>query len=902
MRHTLFFKGLILPVLLLVFIGSAGPAIFGQCLTPPSGLTGWWAGDGSPLDNRGPNHATFVNGPVYAAGEVNQAFSFNGTNQYLAIPQTADLPVRGTNSFTIEAWVRHLGDDSPSIFNLFAYRSGGDDVQFIITRTEVVVWATTAYGVIMRFPHGVDPTVWNHFAFTRSGNIWRAYVNGGQVGTDLNVNVNLPTPSTTQNVGTTGGADTQFALGMLDEFSLYSRALTQPEILAVYNAGAGGKCPQYATVPVGLVSWWQADDNALDSRGQNHGQLQNGADFATGKAGRAFNFDGIDDYVEVPHSSSLDITGAITMEAWFRQNAVGFGTILSKGDGNCSVGTCSYDLQISETGADGKITFVLYGGYPGDHYVTTASLIVPNRWYHLAVTWDGTTANPDNVRLYLNGVFVQSWTKTTPLAANTQNLSIGSKKPPTFYGPFNGQIDEVGIYNRALSLPDIQKLFISGSKGKYAPTATVPTAVPFGWWPGDGDSRDISGNNLNGTLVNGAGYAVGKVGQSFDFDGVDDYLNAGTIGLADRSFSIELWARRKTLGGAVLLVGQGSAAGQQGLHIGWRSDSSFTMDFFNDGLNISDTADLNWHHWAFTFDRATNTKRIYKDGVQTGPNGGGGYFQGGGALWFGRSPWSYNEWVNGAPINAQIDEPSVYVDRVLNATEIYSIYNAGLAGKYKSVYTPVGFLGRRPMIPPSVTTSVGDAAITVTNFTMAGTTQEVPLAAAKLPPLLPGYLTTGLFYDIATTAVYTGSPKVCFRLPALTPQFSYLRLLHLENGVWIDRTSLPATSPLLCSTSLTGLSPFAIVYAVPTAARVTVGGRITANLTGLGGIRVTLTDNAGVARTALTNSFGYYRFENVEVGGIYVVQAASKKYEFGNPLRVIYVGDELSDVDFEALE
>ena len=93
------------------FIGAllvlaATPGAFGapSCLTPPTGLVGWWPGDGNANDLAGSNNGALQGGSTAsAAGEVGQAFSFNGTNSFVQIPDSATL--RPTN-LTIEAWVR----------------------------------------------------------------------------------------------------------------------------------------------------------------------------------------------------------------------------------------------------------------------------------------------------------------------------------------------------------------------------------------------------------------------------------------------------------------------------------------------------------------------------------------------------------------------------------------------------------------------------------------------------------------------------------------------------------------------------------------------------------------------------------------------------------------------------
>lgn len=169
-----------------------------------------------------------------------------------------------------------------------------------------------------------------------------------------------------------------------------------------------------------------------------------------------------------------------------------------------------------------------------------------------------------------------------------------------------------------------------------------------------------------------------------------------------------------------------------------------------------------------------------------------------------------------APFNGLIDEVSLY-NRALTDVEIASIFNAGIAGKLKSATTPTGFsiadLQNSVNIfsPQVVNTTIGDATVTFPTVTTAGTTQQIPLNTA-LFPALPMGTHTGLAYDIATSAVFTGNPTVCFNVPSFTPaQFTNLRVFHFEAGAWINRTATSNTFPTLCTQGLTSLSPFAIV-------------------------------------------------------------------------------------------
>lgn len=221
--------------------------------------------------------------------------------------------------------------------------------------------------------------------------------------------------------------------------------------------------PECVTPPSGLVSWWSGEDNANDIQNNNHGTLQNGATFATGKIGQAFSFDGVDDFVVIPHSMSLNPTNALSLEAWIYINQYTFiPAIVSKGNvGNYFE---SYSLAISD---DGRLLFVLNrNGTSSGRSFVMGPIVSLNTWSHVASTYDGAT-----MRVYLNGSEVGSVNHVGGIFVTPHPVVIGKndREPnplgyPTSY--LSGLIDDVSIYNRALSASEIQSIYNAGGVGK----------------------------------------------------------------------------------------------------------------------------------------------------------------------------------------------------------------------------------------------------------------------------------------------------------------------------------------------------------------------------------------------------------------------------------------------------
>ena len=182
------------------------------------------------------------------------------------------------------------------------------------------------------------------------------------------------------------------------------------------------------------------------SRYGNHGQIV-GANWTQGKFGWCLSFDGVDDYVEVPDSASLNITDEITVEAWVNGDlASQYKGILEKRDSTES------GFALLSWGAD-SIKFE----------ITNIGLYIQKtglesfRWYHVVGTYDSSIGKGC---LYINGVKVGEKTVSGTIKTNNARLFIGSRgigdKPAAY---FNGTIDEVRIYNRALSAEEIKRLY-----------------------------------------------------------------------------------------------------------------------------------------------------------------------------------------------------------------------------------------------------------------------------------------------------------------------------------------------------------------------------------------------------------------------------------------------------------
>ena len=445
------------------------------CVTPPAGLVGWWRGEGNGNDSAGTNNAYALPNVSFTNGVVGQAFAFDPENlpfgTYSGV-RIADQPAYAlTNSLSIEAWIRPRGDGYV-IFYRGDNRSGLDPYTMSMGLNNILSFAITdANGNSAGVSAPLVYNQWWHVAGTldgASGNL-SLYTNGSlaaQITTTVRpFGALIPGDSPGIGIGNVNDGFNNFPfLGDIDEVSLYSRALSGAEIAAIYNAGSAGKCPpappaNCTPAPAGLVGWWAGEGNALDSAGGNNGTLQGDTTFAPGIVGQAFNFDPASGTVIVPDSPSLRLTNQLTIEGWINTWAntdPGGYAIVSK----LSYPTGNNGYQFLVVGNTLQGLFNSPGTSWPSQRIISGPVINTGVWYHVAFTYDQSA-----MKLYCNGQPVATNViGAQAIATSSSDLHISGVDSSHTY--FDGLIDEISVYNRALSDAEIAGIYGAGSAGK----------------------------------------------------------------------------------------------------------------------------------------------------------------------------------------------------------------------------------------------------------------------------------------------------------------------------------------------------------------------------------------------------------------------------------------------------
>ena len=384
----------------------------------------------------------------------------------------------------------------------------------------------------------------------------------------------------------------------------------------------------------------------------------------------------MNDYIALTNANTLGMNGSFTASAWINADTLTSGdhTIFGTDTNGPNIG-----LHLTIRNHQPYLGF-----YANDLAGTT--VLQTGTWYHITFRFDATTGQQ---AIFVNGVLDTATTGHAAFAG-TEVVKIGSRTGGAF---FDGKIDDVTIFNRAITNEEIAKLAADNL------IAHSPAKVSLvSYLQGEGDANDARGLN-NGTLMNGATTTTdGKIGSAFSFDGVNDFVSLNTPTVYDGTgsqFTVSAWVQTTNSGTAQWILSR-AEAGQFQWNVFMRSDGKLQANMevgsaitiygkvstnsFNDGA---------WHFVTATYDTNAPTEdvRFYVDGVEQNS-----------VYADTRATNNYTASVNtplrigarydGGVFNGRIDEVTAY-NRLLSTTEIENQYRSQSRDTNTFVATPV---------------------------------------------------------------------------------------------------------------------------------------------------------------------------------------------------------------------
>ncbi|MCA9059906.1 MAG: LamG domain-containing protein, partial [Planctomycetaceae bacterium] len=457
--------------------------------------------EGNADDTRGLVTFTPVGTVSYTSGVVGQSFSQSGTGNYLQADSTELL---SSDTVTYTSWFRTSDAGYQRLFGRQFANGQGWDLQMHPDGTwHLRVDTNTATNQGGAGTPVVNDNQWHFIAVTLDGatNTVGLSVDGGAFSSWVYTGEFSAMTGGVFRVGA-GGLGGGSLNGQIDEFQVHNRVLSLAEAQQLYQSGQRGNVANAGDgieinasagnqiggdtaaernvissnsgsgvnitgdgVPNDTISWWKADGNANDSIGSNHGTLQNGAlTVAGGKDGSAFFFDGINDRVSIANESQFDfVEQQFSVDLWFRTSKTGaLQHLISKGNGS------GYQWGVRVNSAN-KLVAGFWDVTGNNVYaVESGSSVSDGQWHHVAVVMDTRVAS-ESVLLYLDGIQQTNITNNSATRNYTgdagASVMIGGRADGVGY--FDGLIDDVAVYNRALTVDEMLASYRSagGSKG-----------------------------------------------------------------------------------------------------------------------------------------------------------------------------------------------------------------------------------------------------------------------------------------------------------------------------------------------------------------------------------------------------------------------------------------------------
>ncbi len=630
-----------------------------------NGLVGHWTFDAPDVSVAGakifdmtptstPLHGKVNGGTIPAVkGKIGQAGNFNGTSHFLRMNPSGTATFRLRTGLTFVAWVKTTSTDATAAYagdgavNIIGDSTNNVNVGWGVTSGKLTYNHYNAGWSTVQSSGTVNDNAWHFVAVTHksSSGAIQLYIDGKRDGAGT-ITYDAAGATGFDTIGA-GYLNQDPFDGSLDEVRIYSRDLSYKEITQLYQMGGGTgnkTLPATSNLNTGLQGWWTFDGadvnttQVLDKSGLNKNGTRTALALVSGRIGQGGRFNG---------SSSLVNPGSVSTAV----NSVGFW-----------MKTTSSTTKIIDLNGTASIEVI-------------GNIITAN--------------NFTSPTIYVNGVVTSTITMgkwnfivvTTGTSINASAVTLG-QIGSNFYLGF---LDDVRIWNRALSAKEITRLYQMGGgtvNTTIVATPNLNTSL-VGFWTFDGPNinqtqiLDMSGSSNTGTRT-AIAFAKGKIGQAGLFNGTNSKVSCGTASsLSNATGTMALWFKARSGQATNARIFEvGDSSNRVGLFI---NSSNQLVAFPRSGgvsLTQSNTSasvnDNKWHFAAYSW--SANKSVFYVDDAIVSSRAGNfsitmptnptcyiGEFIGDGSFFF----------------SGSIDDVR-YWGRELSAKEVVRVYQLGL--------------------------------------------------------------------------------------------------------------------------------------------------------------------------------------------------------------------------------
>ena len=480
------------------------------------GMISYWQGENDATDSYAYWDATAHNNVAYAEGQVGQAFKLDGINSYVEVPDADIFSFSNStqdDDFSVSAWVYF--DNSTTRQRIVGKADSLSDGEWLLTTNANDKFAfylidKSEGGAVIGKAWNIVPLLnrWYHIAATYdgSGNVSgiKLYINGiRKDNIEILEGGNYTAMENSDTELTIGKYGDYYFDGMLDEVAVFDRMLDVDEVQDMFyngqfynydycefiepicgndmleieeecddgNTDAGDGCSDICEREInpnclaefnepGMIAYWQGEANARDHYYKSDGILSGGALFNVGVHGQAFVLDGVENHITIPDDDRFSFgdgsdDSPFSVSAWIQFNGdLVLQKILGKAD------SFNYGEWMLTTNTDENLAFYMIDQSENNTYIGRAwnNTLELDKWYYVVGTYDG-SGSASGIRLYVDGVQEDDADAAQGSYVAMENTSIDLIMGNYGATYFDGKIDEIAVFDRVLSLGEIENMY-----------------------------------------------------------------------------------------------------------------------------------------------------------------------------------------------------------------------------------------------------------------------------------------------------------------------------------------------------------------------------------------------------------------------------------------------------------
>lgn len=452
---------------------------------PTNGLVAYYPFNGNANDVSTNANNGVVSGATLTTdrfGNANSAYNFNGSTDFINVTSNNSLNFQTNNTFSLSYWIKASSLNSSKVnviinkqvgAGLSSQKGWNSNIEAnLASNFRVQNAPSTVFCDLSSNASSISTSTNYHITQVFQNGTSYLYVNGIQVSTANGCLGIIGDNSSNMYIGkpTWIAGNAQGFNGVIDDIGIWNRALTQQEITSLYTG-----IPYYSdtcnnvsgSLTQGLVGYWPFCGNANDDSGKGNNGTVNGATLTTdrfGNANSAYSFNGINNWIDIQNNSTINFQNEFSISLWLNanQNNINSGLIGKWNDFNGTLlgGQEEFAITVNDNVANTMFALLRTNTSPNTNFQVqfNNSGYNGNQWHLFTYVFGN-----NSISLYKNGTLVGTSATTGTIVNYIQNLEIGryGGGQPTSGGNthFNGTLDDIGIWNRALTQQEITNLY-----------------------------------------------------------------------------------------------------------------------------------------------------------------------------------------------------------------------------------------------------------------------------------------------------------------------------------------------------------------------------------------------------------------------------------------------------------